>query len=374
MKKRVLQFLGSFNQGGSERQAVALTRLLKTEGTFDVSVAVLDREGILRGEVEKLGLTDIPAFPISSFFSSGFAKQVVKCAKYLRANKIDVVHTHDFYTNVFGMAAANLARTSARIASKRETLGMRTPNQIRVERLAFALANAIVVNSRAVGSYVSDIGVAKTKISLIYNGLDIERFVDPATIRPGFKAGFAIPPGSKIVTLVANLRHDVKNVPMLLRAAIKVAASLPNTTFMIAGEGGLQTEYERLAISLGIADSVHFIGRCTEVPALLAASDVCVLTSAAEGFSNSILEYMAAGKPVIATNVGGASEAIADGVTGFLVESNDDRALATRLIELLSDQEKATRFGRSGRERVQARFSETAQLENTLALYHSLLK
>jgi glycosyltransferase involved in cell wall biosynthesis len=374
VKKHVLQFVGSFHQGGSERQAVALTRGLTREGSFKVSIATLNGEGVLRSDIEQLGLKDIPEYPLTSFFSKSFVSQILKCAKYLKSNKIDIVHTHDFYTNVFGMAAARVAGIEAKIASKRETLGMRTANQIRVEKLAFAIADAIVVNSRAVGDYLGNIGVSDKKISLIYNGLDLQRFVDPQTLHEGFKAGFAIPSSSKLVTLVANLRHDVKNVPMLLRAAKAVLETSPTTAFLIAGEGELQPEYERLAAELKVAENVHFIGRCADVTRLLAASDVCVLTSTAEGFSNSILEYMAAGKPVIATNVGGASEAIDDGATGYLIDSDDDRLLAARLIELLSDPDKSKLFGLAGREKVEKNFSETSQIERTIALYRSLLK
>ena len=117
---------------------------------------------------------------------------------------------------------------------------------------------------------------------------------------------------------------------------------------------------------------MRFIGRCTDVPALLAESYACVLTSTAEGFSNSILEYMAAGKPVVATNVGGAAEAIVDGETGFLVESNDDNAMADCLMKLLDEETLASRMGKAGRERVKAEFSEKAQLERTIELYDSL--
>jgi L-malate glycosyltransferase len=114
---------------------------------------------------------------------------------------------------------------------------------------------------------------------------------------------------------------------------------------------------------------VHFTGRCTQIPELLSVSFAGVLTSLNEGFSNAILEYMAAHLPVVATNVGGASEAIVENETGFLVESDDDEALAGRLIELLADEEKARQFGAQGRRRVEEKFSCAAQLENTLKLY-----
>lgn len=372
MKKRVLQFIGSFHQGGSERQAVALTRLLANDRSYDTRVAVLNGDGVLRTEVERLGLLDIPEFPLTCFFSAGFLRQAVRCAKYLRSNKIDLVHTHDFYTNVFGMTASRLAGVKAKVASKRETFGMRTPNQVRVEKVAFAMADAIVVNSEAVRNYLRSDGVAEKKLSLIYNGLDITRFLQPRSAE--LRAEHAIADDAKVITLVANLRHHVKNVPMLLRAARIVIDSSPDTIFLIAGEGELQAELEQMAVAMNIGPNVRFLGRCSDVPALLATSDVCVLTSTAEGFSNSILEYLAAGKPVIATNVGGAGEVIKNGISGHLVRSDDHEKLAEHLLELISDHARCVEFGQAGHKTVKARFSEKVQLEDTLALYDSLLK
>jgi glycosyltransferase involved in cell wall biosynthesis len=124
---------------------------------------------------------------------------------------------------------------------------------------------------------------------------------------------------------------------------------------------------------MGIASNIHFTGRCTDVPALLNASYACVLASKAEGFSNSILEYMAAGKPVVATDVGGASEAVIEGTTGYLVPSDDDGAMASSILDLLGDDNKAAAFGREGRRVIAERFTDRAQLRNTLELYGSLL-
>ena len=354
---------------------IALTRLLKNEGTFEVYAATLTNEGVLRPEIEAMGLQEIPEFSLKSFYNANFVRQVRRCAKYLRDNKIDLVHTHDFYTNVFGMAAATLAGVGARVASKRETGGMRSARQEFVEKLAFGRAGAIVVNSVAVREHLTGRGIAGEKIKIIYNGIDLGRFDDHGRDRAAVCQMLGLPVSEDIrfVTLVANLRHDVKNVPMLLRAAKCVIETDPNTHFAIAGEGELETQLRETAKQLGVADNVHFIGRCADVPALLSVSYACVLTSTAEGFSNSILEYMAAGKPVVATSVGGAAEVIIENETGFLIESNDAEAMARRLIELLRNKEKAIEFGLRGTQTVTEKFSEESQLRSIITLYKSLL-
>lgn len=373
MKPNILQLIGSFHQGGSERQAVQLTRLLHEEQTYNVFTAALSDEGVLRGEIEDLGFTEIPEFKLNSFFDLNFIKQVRKCAKFIRENKIEIVQTHDFYTNIFGMSAAFLARVPVRIAAKRETGGMRGKAQIIIERQAFRAANAIVANSQAVKNYLINEGVSEKKIEVIYNGLDLERLTPKMTNRREICEMLGLPNDEKIkfITLVANLRHEVKNQPMFLRVARKVLQKHPDAHFVIAGEGELKKTLENLAKDLKIEENTHFIGRCVHIPELLFVSEICTLTSVAEGFSNSILEYMAAGKPVVATDVGGASEAIIKGETGFLVASDDDENLANRLIELLSDTEKAQNFGRKGRKIVEEKFSLAAQLSKTLKLYDS---
>ncbi len=373
MKKRVLQFIGSFHQGGSERQAVALTRMLSNEGSFEVRVATLNKQGVLRGEIDALGLPEIAEFPLTSFYDANFIRQVRRCAKYLTQNKIDLIHTHDFYTNVFGMAAATLAGVPVRIASKRETEGMRSAGQRFVEKIAFGRADAIVANSDAVRDHLTACGIRQDKIRVIYNG------VDPSDKHPYLSANGkqgCLPlqsSAARTITLVANLRHPVKNIPMLLRTAKRVTENDDNIRFVIAGEGELREELQGLAVRLGVARNVDFLGRCDDVPSLLASSYACVLTSEAEGFSNSLVEYMAAGKPVVATKVGGAAEAVDDGETGFLVGSDDDEAMASRLIELLDDPKMATALGAAGRSVAAERFSRESQLHKTLDLYNSLL-
>lgn len=175
MKKNVLQFIGSFHQGGSERQAVQIVKLLHKDETFNVFTATLNKEGVLLEELENLGFTEIPEFKLTSFFNLHFLKQIRNCAKFLKANKIEIVHTHDFYTNIFGILAAKYARVPVKIASKRETGGMRSENQKRLEKFVFKVANKITVNAGAIKKYLIEYGIDERKIEITYNGLDLER-------------------------------------------------------------------------------------------------------------------------------------------------------------------------------------------------------
>ncbi len=181
MKKNVLQLIGSFHQGGSERQAVGLTGLLHEDTAYNVFIAVLNDEGILREEVEHFGFKTFPEFRLTSFYDVNFLRQLRNCVKFLRENKIEIIHTHDFYTNVFGILAARLARVPVKIASKRETGGMRSQIQQKIEKQVFRQADAIVVNSKAVKNYLIENKVAAEKINIIYNGLDLARLTPKIT-------------------------------------------------------------------------------------------------------------------------------------------------------------------------------------------------
>jgi glycosyltransferase involved in cell wall biosynthesis len=214
-------------------------------------------------------------------------------------------------------------------------------------------------------------GVSGDKISIVYNGLDLSKFkieFDRAEILRAFGL-----PDKKLVTIVANLRHTVKNQEMLLRAAQKITEKYENAAFILAGEGERAEEMKNLARELKIEQDVFFTGRAERVAELLAVSEICVLASRAEGFSNAILEYLAASRPVVATSVGGAAEVIFDGENGFLVESDDDRKMAEKILFLLENPETAKKYGARGREIVETRFSVEAQLENTIAVYNQVL-
>jgi glycosyltransferase involved in cell wall biosynthesis len=274
------------------------------------------------------------------------------------------------------MAAAALARVPVRIASRRETEGLRSQTKKRLERGAFRLAHVVVTNADAVRQHLIAEGVRADKIVTVYNGVEASRF----TPRPGWQRSETLADyhlnhlaDRRFVTIVANLRHAVKDHPTFLRAAQRVKHAVPEAAFLLAGEGELLEPLRALAGELGLAQDAFFIGRCGNVADLLALSEVCVLSSVAEGFSNAILEYMAAGRPVVATDVGGVREAVQDGVTGHIVPVGDDCALAGRICALLQAPAEARTMGERGQRLVQQRFSCATQLARIKDLYDILL-
>jgi len=374
MTLNVLHLIGNLEHGGSELQAVNLVRMLAGTGRYRVRVACLDARGPLRETVEGI-VENISSFPLNNFYDSNAFTQLRRFRQLLRDERIDIVQTHDFYSNIFGMAGGWLARVPIRIAARRETGEWRTAAQKLAERIAYRLSTKIVANSNAVAAHLAGEGVDPAKIPVIYNGLSLDRVALPDTFnRDTSLRSFGLPANQSLqfVTIVANLRHPVKDHPTFLRAARIVRESHPEARFIIAGEGELLDNLKRRAADLGLADSTFFIGRCEKIAELLALSSVCVLSSRAEGLSNSILEYLAAERPVVATRVGGAHELVAEGATGYLVPPGDERAMASSINRLLADTGLAQRMGKAGRVAVIEKFSEEAQLTNTEKLYEDL--
>jgi glycosyltransferase involved in cell wall biosynthesis len=375
MKPNVLFIIDSFEQGGSERQALQLLRQLHGSGQVNVRVACLQDRGSLKVEAEQLDLGEIHEYPLTSFYDLNFVKQLRRLVRFIKENEIDVVHTHCFYTNIFGMTGAYLARVRGRLTSKGETDGFRTPMQKRAERFSFQLAHRVIANCLVVQQMLIREGVNPRRIIQHYNGLDLDRMkVRPDLTPEAARAMFGLPQGGRrFMTIVANLRNPVKDHQMFLRAAARVRAVVADAAFVIAGEGELMPGLKELAAELGIADHVYFIGRCDKVASLLFASHVGVLSSKAEGFANAILEYMAAGLPVVVTDVGGVREAVVEGETGYIVPSGDDAQMAERIIQILSDDQRGASMGTRGKSIVAEKFSSENHLRNTLELYDEVL-
>ena len=374
MKPRILHFVWGFAPGGTEHQLLQLLRLLKESGRYELSVACLRREGALLPEVESVLGASVHEFPTTSFYGPSMAVQLRRFVRFLREQNIAIIQAHDFYANVFSMLGGTWAGAPARIAAKRETFGMRTAAQDFTERNIYRLAHAIVANAGAVREHLAGAGVPAEKIHVIYNGLDLGRVsVAQDWQRATACASFGLPAERRFVTIVANLK-TVKDHATFLRAAQKVRAAVPDAAFVLAGEGELRDELQAQAKQLGIGADVFFIGRCARLADLLNLSYACVLSSQAEGFSNSILEYSAAARPVVVTDVGGAREAVREGETGFIVAAGDDEAMAARLIQLLRDEPHAALMGARGRQLVANNFSGAAQLQRAESLYETLLK
>ncbi|HUD70347.1 MAG TPA: glycosyltransferase, partial [Dongiaceae bacterium] len=275
---------------------------------FEVHVARLQEAGPLYGEMAACGLP-LSAYPIRSFLRPGTLHQQWRFATYLKRQAIDIVHAYGFYPIVFAVPVARLAGTRGVLASIRDTGVYQTPMQKQVQKMACRLAHRVVVNAEAIRSWLVSDGYRRDRIVVIRNGVDLGGFRRPRDARE-VRREIDVPSDAPLVVVVSRL-HELKGLDDFLDAAAILLARRRDAHFLIVGErfrarcgewerdGVYQQVLERQARRLGIADRVHFTGFRLDVPALLAASTVSVLPSLSEGLSNTVLESMAAGIPVV---------------------------------------------------------------------------
>jgi glycosyltransferase involved in cell wall biosynthesis len=377
---RVLEFATMFEIGGTEGQLVHLVGGLD-RSRFDVRLACLRRAGELLSHVETLGLP-ISEFAIDKLYGPRTVRQQVRFAFELRAQHIDVVHTHGFYANVFALAAARLARVPVTIGAVREQAAFWTRAQRRTNRVALGLADAIVVNAETVRRELSARGYPPHKLRLIRNGVEVERFASVAA-PCGLRAELGWPAAAQVVAVVSRMAPG-KGIETFLDAAVLVAGIRPEARFVVVGDGGVvhngavvhgayRRQLERRAVELGLGDKVRFTGYRKDVPALLAEVQVSVLPSLSEALSNALLESMAAGAPLIATTVGDHGMVIEDGVSGLMVRPADSGALARSMLRLLDDRDFAAELGRNARRVARERFALGRMVRETEAVYTELL-
>ena len=378
----LLMFVNGFAMGGTERHVVNLGRALD-RSKFDVHLACFRRWGQLLEEIETSRLP-IWEYRIDSLHNCRTFREQLRFARDLRRHRIQIVHTYNFYPNVFALPAARLARAPRVIASIRDTGVYQTPMQKRVQRLACRLADCIVVNAEAVRRWLIEEGYEQKRIVVIRNGVDLSRFQGKGEGQR-LRQELGVPPRAPIVAVVSRL-HELKGLDDFLEAAAALSARHRDARFLIVGdrlalkdgavvkEGVYRSGLEDLARRLGIADRVVFTGFRLDVPELLQEVTVSVLPSLSEGLSNFLLESMAAGVPVVATRVGGSPEAVEDGETGILVPARDPATLARAIDAILSDSDLARRMGQAGKRRVAERFSLDGMARATERLYGSLLE
>lgn len=328
--------VNSLERGGTERQFVTLAQGLSS-GSFELSTGCLARRGEFVDSLPQV----VEFSPGRSLFKVKSQVARISLARHLRRHRVAVAHAFDFYSNLMLIPAARMAMVQVVIGSHRQLGDLLTPLQFRAQNAAFGMCDRVLCNSRAAAERLAQAGIAEGKLVVIPNALPDEAFSETVP---------AIPhePGALRVGMIARMNDTVKNHPLFLKMASQLAQKHPHVQFVLVGDGPLRASLEATASELGLGSRVQFLGDRRDIPAVLASLDITVLPSRSESLSNVILESMAAGVPVVATNVGGNGELISDGETGFLT-AEDASALARAVGYLLTDAELRSRCGRQAR-------------------------
>ena len=363
----ILRVYSRLEVGGIEYQLLRVLPLLN-RGRYRGSLCLLRRAGEMADWVRERGV-EVDVIPFASRISP---RGLGKLAALMRRKGVRIVHAHMRESNTSALFAAKIARVPVVIGSIHNMDTIRKPRHIAQERwLARWRDHTVAVSERVRQNYCETIGVPLERTSVLYNGLDPTPFEAPPRPNSALLASLGVPPGDKVVVCVARLRPD-KRQEDLIEAAAAVLARAPATSFLMVGEGPRLDALREKAAGLGIGGKVIFTGKRSDVPQILRASDVFTLVSVREGFSNAVLESLAASLPLVVTDVGGNAEAIEDGVCGFLVKVGDVDAIADLLLRLLTDDALRARFAAAARRRVD-RFSLAAAVRATEALYDRLL-
>jgi glycosyltransferase involved in cell wall biosynthesis len=339
---------------------------------YAVTLGCLKLEGPLRERLNGTRVELREFHPKGGMDTPSGAYQLLRLAAFLRRERFDVVHTHDLWSNLLGVPAARIAGVPAILSSRRGDLshvgwfqGRRRTWLRRVQNLG----SAVLTNSNPVRDrLVNEDGFAAGKLRVILNGVDTDRFHGPS-----HRARYFPDVAGKIVVAVGNMHSDVKGHPWLIGAAPAVVREFPDTQFVLVGDGTERARFERQVVELGLSRNFTFLGQRRDVPEILSSSDIAVLASRSEGMPNAVLEYMAAGLPVVATAVGGNRELLQNGTTGYPVPPENSEALAEAILGCLRKPEGARRVAENGRAMVERKFSFDRLVREVDELYSELL-
>ncbi len=278
-------------------------------------------------------------YGLSGFFQ-GF-----KFFSFLKKNSIHTIITYHFASDIWGTFWGHLAGVPLIISNRRDMGFWRNTLHILAYRLINPWVNKIITVTESIKQMViQKEEVSERKIQVIYNGVELPASVDSLITQ---KDSLGLTPTDKIVLHTANLR-PIKGHVYLIEAFAQVLKQYPQTKLVLVGKDELNGKIQNLAERLKIKDKVLFLGQRNDVQSLIPLADICVLPSLSEGMSNAILEYMACGKPVIATKVGGNPELIIDGFNGLLVDKENTTQIANALLSLLQDPQKSKIMGKNG--------------------------
>jgi glycosyltransferase involved in cell wall biosynthesis len=373
----VVFLIGALDVGGTERQLVELASRLDKR-RFSVVIYCLTSFGPLADEARKRGV-DVRSAGLGGLRPwtqpLRLTRRIVRMVRELRRLEPDILHAFLFHAYTIGAFLSPLLRVRAFVSSRRSLGHFKAsrPAALLIERAANHFATVVVANSEAVKRDVMiREGLEGEQVIVIHNGIDVTRFAGCRGVLVR-QEQFDVALSAPVVGVLANF-ISYKGHECFLAAWHRVLAAYPDAVAMLIGDGRTRERVERLTDEMQLTGSVRFLGNRLDVPMVLAAIDILVHPSEQEGFSNAILEGMAAGRPVIATDVGGNAEAVVHEETGLLVPSGDPAALATAIERLFARPELAELFGIAGRQRVEREFGMDRMTSAYERLYMDLLR
>ena len=382
MSISVVYVIANLDVGGAEKHLVQVVSRLNTS-LIKPSVFTLLNKGGLAADLEAIGVPVIAPLRRYQGNKLNKLKKTVNLIYgagslfiHLRNNRPDIVHFFLPMPYLVGGFISLLAGVRIRVMSRRSLnhYQLNYPGVVLLERWLHGHMSYVLGNSKAVLNDLRDEGVSENKLGLIYNGVDIP-VLQSVSDRDKLRQQIGVGSDDLLVIMVANL-IPYKGHDDLLRGLANISMEIPRDWELICvgyDRHGIKSELELLSKQLGIAEYVRFIGGYDDVISLLQLSDVAVLCSHEEGFSNALLEGMAAGLPSVVTDVGGNAEAIRDGIDGYVVPPKAPDVLGIAISKLLNNEVLRQSMGRSANIRAQGGFSLVGCVRNYEQLYMNLV-
>jgi glycosyltransferase involved in cell wall biosynthesis len=360
-------------RGGAERLALEVTKRLDPEA-FERTLCISRWSAEEAADASACAaLTTLREAGVR-FLPLGRQRKVdvwvwARLARRLRAERIHVLHTHKFGSNVWGVALGRMARVPVIVAHEHTWAYQGRPLRVFLDRelIARGASTFVAVSADDQRKMIEIERIAPERTTFVPNGIP----VPPAPAGKDIRAEFGLPADAPLIGSVGFLRAQ-KAFDVLIRAAAALADEFPQARTLIVGDGEERESLAELARRLNVEDRVILAGRRLDVPDILAALDVAVCCSDYEGSPLSIMEYMAAARPVVATQVGGVPDLIHDGAEGVLVPARDPQALAGAIARVLRDPGEAQKMGQRAHARQAREFDIDVMVRRLEDLYRNL--
>jgi glycosyltransferase involved in cell wall biosynthesis len=366
MKHTVVHYIDSSDFGGAEQ--MVLTILQGLDGNKWRLVLIHHPDPGLKHFVETLNTLNLEVICLPRISSWRDFSAIASFTRKLREIKPSIFHAHlSWHLRCsYGIIVAYIARTPAVVATQHAFLNIKGRRQIVFQKLISLLVNRYIAVSHGIANRLKNVIFSSNKLIVIYNGINVDRFsidISNYSIKELKKVNNA-----SVILTVARI-NKIKGHADLIRAA----TLLPESVFLLVGEGSERVKFEEQVKKAGLEDRVIFLGHRDDIPHILARCDVFVLPSLYEGLPLTVLEAMAAEKPVVASNISGIDEVVIDGKTGLLVPPENHEALASAIESMISNPDYAKELGNAGRLRVGEAFSADVMVKRITDVYDELV-
>lgn len=369
-KIKIAYIIDAINSvAGTEKQLLQLLQCINKE-IFEVKLICLRKPSSIfkadRNNFEYIELDIKRILSIKSILG------IWRLFRYLRRKEIDIIQTFFFDATIIGVLTARMAGVKRIISSRRDLGFWYTPNLIRVLKVINKMTLRILANSYAVKQHtIKYEKVESRKIDVIRNGIDLNQF-EGTLPKKNFRKFYNIPADDFIVGIVANLNRQVKRIDVFINMALEVLKVMPNVSFQIVGNGHLRKKLEKFAKKNDSLNKIMFLGKKEGIYSIIKNWDIGVLSSDSEGFSNSIIEYMSVGLPVVATDVGGNKEIIRADINGILVPPGDYRSMAKKVCSILKNSLKRSRMSANAKKLIEQEYAWNVKIAEIEQYYMRL--